>query len=190
MKKLLIISFLALVAYFGINQYIQFTEKKKARELVNLEDKRIQRINQDLIKKIIKETVADDSWTNKIAKLEEQNYRVMSIEVEKILKEKTPIVFFGIVEDVSKINERNYRIQVEHYILSPYLMNIHLDITCSIGETEQFLEKMKKDDFLKLVTVIVDVDSVTNKMIVVSSGPIDVKVASGKCIKLVNGALE
>jgi hypothetical protein len=191
MNKVIFAIFLVLVGYFGVNQFNDMSAKKKARELANLEQKRILKINHDLIRKVIEETGADTSWTSKLAKVEENYpFKVLSIQIEKILKEKSPIVFFGDVEDISKINENSYKIQIARFILSPYLTSIQLDITCSATETENFLAQTKQDDFEKLVTAIVDIETVSNKTVISDGNSSDVKVATGQCKRLVNGIIE
>lgn len=191
MKRIVwIIIIIAVIGYF-ISNYLEDQAKKKADEA---EKERIELATKDAVSKMVQQHNASSDWQDKLTRGERiRREKILSIELENLWIPQ-PILFIGSIQDVSTLDDENYRLEIERDILHNlshyYFTELKLELSCNKKIFDDLMKENKKlftdFGFSNGVAFIADISQVKSDFYIDEEGnKKEVRIGIGKCIDLI-----
>jgi len=150
MKRIILILIVVAVgAYFTYNH---FEGKARERDEKKVEKERVKKLKnsvRDSVAKMASKFGAIDDWERKLSeKRSGKNFRILTIELEKLWLTHKPILFKGYIKDIYSLDRNTYSLslgeQIDFSSNEPYLETASSHV---VKQKIQFLEKKYKYPF-------------------------------------------
>jgi len=197
MKRVVLISVALIVVAYFVNSFLE-NKKKEAGEKAQAE--RIEKATRAALAQLVERTNAFANWDKILSKGEPLRMEpILTIELERLWLTGRPILFGGAIKDIAKIDEDNYRVEVEKSMFNGFEHRFEtellLSLKCQKQKIDLFLAEnsnLFKDYGLNNgIAVIASIDEIETKLVPGAEIGSEIKVGKGKCIDIIyTGTME
>jgi len=193
MKRIILIVIALLVGSYFVNSFLD--SKSKRQSVKTIENKKDDAIRSSVSDMILK-SHAIDKWDKILSK--DEAYRdspIFTIELEKLWLKTQPILFVGVIRDITSYNETTYTVLIERSFYGQFEYtfdtNLQISVHSSKEQIDRFLEQnptlFKDNYFNDNVAVIAHINNIRNEYFITDEGVRrETKIGEGKLVDILH----